>query len=460
MTNFLTALPPLEPYGLGTPHVESLSHYLLRMADICELPVSSLSKMIYRPLAEKYAGTSLNLRFALNGSAAASIEKIEVLESLTGNPRLRFASFWAFTSAVRMTSFQRIADFRRCPRCISDPDPSANYEQLIWSVPLYTSCLLHDVELEVNCIHCGCHQLPSMSLARRRFCNNCHKPLGHPGIHKHRSPVDNWANHVLGDLVEWCSTEDRAYRVPLDWFSTFLESVDESYSHYNKRHLKALLYYVTVNRASHVDKRRPRLTALMNLSALQGVHPLDALLRPRESGSLPLFDYAKKFKRLPFSLTASDRDIRHLHECVVALLASDLPWLFPLPNLSQLFAVSALRYSAMRPEESSAYKLRSSASPSIRSSRQTKLIFSAAMRGIETLTEEYTTAVRDLLATSIADTESVGFAKAVLDTAAHVSVFTRSHRSLERDEAVDADTALMLPTSPSIFVSGHENGRA
>ena len=457
MTTFLTALPPLEPYGLGTPHVESLSHYLLRLADICELPISALSKMIYRPLADKYTGTTLNLRSALDGNAPSSIERIEVLEMLTGNPRLRFASFWALSSAVGMTSFQRIYDFRRCPRCISDPDPSANYEQLIWSVPLYTSCILHDVDLEVNCIHCGCHQLSSMSLARKRICNNCRKPLGHHGAHNVASPVDRWANQTLGGVVEWCSTEGQAFRVPLDWFSIFLESVDQSYSPQDKKNLKALRSYLSINRAGLIEKSRPKLTALMNLSALQGVHPLDALLRPRESGSLPLFDYAQKFKQLPFSLTASDLDIQRLHECIQALLSSDLVWLLPLPNLSLLFSVTARRYSAMRPEEASAYKLRVNSCPSIRSMRETKRMFTAALRGIDGLTGGYTTANRDLLATTIAGTEHYEFSRNVLDTAALVAVFIPVHRHVNTDEVLDAETALKLPTKPSIFVTGREN---
>ena len=460
MTTFLTALPPIEPYGVGTAHVESLSHYILRLADTCEISVSSLSKMIYRPLADKYAGSTLNLSSALNGNASASIERIEVLEKLTGNPRLRFASFWALAPAVGMTSFQRISDFRRCPRCTSDPDPSRNYEQLIWSVPLYNSCILHDVDLEVNCIHCGCHQLSSMNLTRRRLCNNCHKPLGHPGDTSKRSPVDNWSNHVLGDVVEWCSTEDRAYQVPLDWFSNFLESMDESYGRYDKKNLRALRSYLTINRAGLLEKSRPKLTALMNLSALQGVHPLDALLRPRDSGSLPLFDYAEKFNRLPFSLTASDRDIRRLHECIQALLASDLAWLLPLPNLSLLFSVTARRYSALRPEESSAYKLRASTCPSIRSKRQIKRMFSAALRSIDALADGYTPADRDLLATTIAETEHEEFAKMVLDTAAQVACFTISCRNVEIDQAVDADTASRLPTKPSISVADRGSSRA
>ena len=84
-------------------------------------------------------------------------------------------------------------------------------------------------------------------------------------------------------------------------------------------------------------------------------------------------------------------------------------------------------------------------------------MFTAALRGIDGLTGGYTTANRDLLATTIAGTEHYEFSRNVLDTAALVAVFIPVHRHVNTDEVLDAETALKLPTKPSIFVTGREN---
>lgn len=86
----------LEPHGLGTPHVESLTSYLRRLAAAHSVTVSKLVKkeivLLCRPGRAKNNLLDTNSR-RLHSGRELVLEVTWALQCLTGRPHLPFLTF-------------------------------------------------------------------------------------------------------------------------------------------------------------------------------------------------------------------------------------------------------------------------------------------------------------------------------------------------------------------------------
>jgi hypothetical protein len=193
-------LPPrsrlyaLEPIGVGTPFVESLSSYVVRLdnahaVSVGDLVGRELSRVAPKPLTSFgqfmkqnranshgfYARTC-----SISGFGKSSERWIEALERATLRTTLRFLTLSPFDGA-----FSRQGGVSRdtrvwCPRCFVDwrNDDAVIYEPLLWSIGIVTLCPRHLIPLVEECPHCHSRSKPLAVFSRPGLCSHCHEWLG------------------------------------------------------------------------------------------------------------------------------------------------------------------------------------------------------------------------------------------------------------------------------------------
>lgn len=82
----------LEPIGIGTPFVESLASYIVRLANAHCVSTQTLVTQEILPLLEKHAqsGTRSEKTLTVNGMSSLAEEWVCALEQLTLNNNLRY----------------------------------------------------------------------------------------------------------------------------------------------------------------------------------------------------------------------------------------------------------------------------------------------------------------------------------------------------------------------------------
>ncbi len=157
-----TELYSLEPMGLGTPYIESLTSYISRLAINHNVHVSTLiNELMGQYIKESFLAGRLpkgliqNSRFNLvNGIGTINKEFVEVLETLTGRNDIQHMSFrnWEGIFSTNIITKNR----RWCPACIEQwkKESKEIYEPLIWGVTNVEKCDIHEIKLKERCPNC------------------------------------------------------------------------------------------------------------------------------------------------------------------------------------------------------------------------------------------------------------------------------------------------------------------
>ena len=149
----------LEPIGLGTPYVESLTSYISRLAFAHNINVSTLLKGTVVPITEKkYLKNNLSKGVFgstpkyINGNSQVSQDYVDVFEKLTGRNDLQFLTMLNWSAIFPQNT---IGNHRKwCPVCLEKMynESKEVYEPLIWYLTDVNKCDIHEVILE-NEIH-------------------------------------------------------------------------------------------------------------------------------------------------------------------------------------------------------------------------------------------------------------------------------------------------------------------
>lgn len=288
--SYWTVLPPLPLHGLGSAMVESLAHYVRRIAWVAGISASRLMS---------YSGTG-PLGKSAHEEATASRGltlgrpegRVLTLERLTGVEQLRYGTFWVLKNVAGPLFLGRPISHRRwCPECYAEWDPEQSYEPLIWSIGLLSCCPKHRCRLEDRCASCGALQPAGISLSHRRRCVQCSTGL----TDMRRSVVllsarDAWIDQQLCQLVELCSTV-RQEPFPEETYPTYIKELLAQAREYEN--LPVSLQSTVRLQSGNGSIRKPSLRAMLRMCALQGVSVCDMLRAPREAASAPLIDLWK-----------------------------------------------------------------------------------------------------------------------------------------------------------------------
>ena len=202
----LYALPPI---GLGTPFVESLSGYFVRLAEAHAVWASSLASKEISGLIDPSGINLGNVSYAINGVGDSAKRWVQALETMTLRSDIRYLTLLPFEQLFpKPFLFRRVRAW--CPACYelmaSRGEPI--YEQLLWCLKLVEVCPRHHGFFTTNCPHCLRSQRPLSGASRPGFCSRCGLWLGDERTRpapplSNAEPTDYqlWLADAIGDLL-------------------------------------------------------------------------------------------------------------------------------------------------------------------------------------------------------------------------------------------------------------------
>lgn len=193
--NFLktrTELYNLEPIGIGTPYVESISSYISRLAIAHNVSVSYLLKDVLIPYLKKghiikelSFGVTKGTYLYINENSTVTMEYVNALELLTGRRDIINLTMLNWKGIFQHSI--RSPHRKWCPSCLEQwkSESKCIYEPLIWYLSDIEKCELHEISLEEKCPKCD-KNLPFLhSYIEVGYCQYCNSWLGnHDNISK------------------------------------------------------------------------------------------------------------------------------------------------------------------------------------------------------------------------------------------------------------------------------------
>lgn len=207
----------LTPIGMGTPFVEHLTNYEVRLATVhCLYPGDLFTQVLwpeYKP-SENTTVQRLSASFrCVNGICNSSNAWIEVLERLTSQTGLRFLTMHTWSSVIAPKQLLRL-NRAWCPPCYEEQAKSGAivYDQLLWALAVVTICPRHQQLLQLQCPHPLCKKPMPVIETRLQpgYCCYCGGWLGAPldesfsarsSLGDDQFQWHQWVSTAVGDLL-------------------------------------------------------------------------------------------------------------------------------------------------------------------------------------------------------------------------------------------------------------------
>jgi transcriptional regulator with XRE-family HTH domain len=217
-----STLYPLEPIGVRTALVESLTSYIARLADAHCVFVGVLMNKILAPvltdLFPERSKTSLSFTagrqsHTLNGANICTLDAVQVLEHFTQRQELCFLTLLTWSKVFPTVNLMH--DHRTwCPVCYDEwrAQGQTIYDPLLWTLREISICSRHGVYLSSSCPYQDCQREQS-SMGWRLlpgYCSYCGRwlgsprellPMAHTCIHDDELSWQQWVTTTLGDLL-------------------------------------------------------------------------------------------------------------------------------------------------------------------------------------------------------------------------------------------------------------------
>jgi AraC-like DNA-binding protein len=215
-------LYPLEPIGVGTPLVESLTGYVARLAEAYATRVADLVGLVLAEYAppgapiiswrtkRTRAGTGFRPgTSAINGVTDEARRWILATEAATCRSDLRFLTLFTLRQVF---CNQRLLRFIQawCPHCLEEWRQCGQtiYHPLAWNLRHVTVCARHWSNLREVCPYCHCSFGPLLAKTRPGYCPRCSQWLGisqaiGPTHVRHTGSTERlrWSANAWGDLL-------------------------------------------------------------------------------------------------------------------------------------------------------------------------------------------------------------------------------------------------------------------
>ncbi|MDJ0730847.1 MAG: TniQ family protein [Crocosphaera sp.] len=220
------SLPPrsclhhLEPIGIGTSMVESLSSYVTRLAHSHGVFAGILLEKKLKPLINKrYGVATLNkiahYSKALNGMGIMAEDLVRGLSILTSRQDLSLLTLLHWSNLFPTRQLLR-SSRAWCPLCYSEQFQNNKicYEPLLWSLKIVQVCPKHHIFLVSSCPDCGQKNLPLTGRSQPGCCSKCGAWLGnYDEIHRISHPSylsdlewELWKGINVGNLLQKSSS--------------------------------------------------------------------------------------------------------------------------------------------------------------------------------------------------------------------------------------------------------------
>lgn len=346
----LPSIPPrsclyhLDPVGVGTPYVESLTSYVARLALAHSVTPKALITKVILPLQGK-VDASRNYYYrlnkfwhenasTLNGVSLIASEWVDTLQTLTGVSQLRFLTMLTWRSVIALNRLLRRSK-AWCPHCYEEWRSHCQvlYEPLLWSLSGIDVCLCHQRSLMTQCPHCS-KALPFLTQTMRPgYCPYCASFLG-----DHIRLLDRDENPDM-KWQYWKVKETGALLVvaphlslppPQEHIARRLETLVESYAAGNISALARFLGVTTQAIWGQLYQGNvPFFGTLLKMCYTLSLTPVEFLTTTREP-SLNLEKPHFSLSSLPVvsrgkSKWVTEEDVQRMRQTLEAVLAADHP---------------------------------------------------------------------------------------------------------------------------------------
>ncbi|MEH2128735.1 TniQ family protein [Nostoc sp.] len=218
----LPLIPPrshlyhIEPIGIGTPLLESLTGYVARLAEAHCLPPGVLMERELTSVFNKtYGSNNLHKIYpftgALNGTGVMAADLRQALQILTLRNDLQFLTLLTWSELLPSRNLLR--SIRAwCPTCYEERRTTSQlvFEHLLWSLDVVKVCPHHQQKLSQKCPHCCQTNYVLAWRSRPGYCSKCLKWLGmpldtqisaHQNLEEHDLQFEIWIAQSVGELL-------------------------------------------------------------------------------------------------------------------------------------------------------------------------------------------------------------------------------------------------------------------
>lgn len=290
---FHSRLYHLEPIGVGSPMVESLTSYIMRLAEAHSVHPSTLLRKEIYPLLNRtylYQDGRLGSTFAIDSARLNGIAKtntgllVQVLEQLTLRSDLRFLTMLTFAEVLSQRNLVR----RRrawCPVCYEEWRKTGHviYEPLLWALESVIRCPWHGGPLRLHCPNpvCAGTQYPLALQGQPGYCMSCGQWLGSTSPGEAESPTISedeweWQRWVANEVGELLSAAPGFSRQPsretlTTMITTYVDEKAGGNMHMLARQLRVAFSAVWQWKHGH---KSPQLGTLVQICAHLGIPPV------------------------------------------------------------------------------------------------------------------------------------------------------------------------------------------
>lgn len=337
----LPSLPPrsrlysLQPIGIGTPMVESLSSYITRLAEAhCLFPKSLIGQVFISVSSKQYKSTDLfGLRQytgSFNGIGVVAEELVQCLQSLTLRNDLALLTFLPYSNVFPERKLIRQHQLW-CPQCYEDRKSSGQvlYQPLLWSTEVVKFCRQHNQVLLSQCPYCS-RKLPLLSsYSRVGYCSKCFGWLGVEGnIQLSNSPENIsqqvWLIDNLGQLLATASSSDSSFLTAL----SVAQALSACISQITQGNMAAFARLLNLSKNTlwmwQSGQVSPQLSKLLSICYQLNLSLIDFLSLARSEMSFCLVTSTLKDKQLarPLFKPRVKLDTELIHQALLSVLAS------------------------------------------------------------------------------------------------------------------------------------------
>lgn len=187
-------LPPpstlysLQPSGIGSDMVESLTGLICRLAWQHRVSLSCLLERVIAPITGKrfvmnggarvLSGAFGGYFRSINGTGDTAAEWVNYLEQLTMRSDLSCLTLRKWRHVLSQRELLR-REKTWCPECLAEQLSllGALYEPLVWSIAVVSVCPKHRRPLLSRCPHCRQTLFHLSRRVRPGYCYRCHRGL-------------------------------------------------------------------------------------------------------------------------------------------------------------------------------------------------------------------------------------------------------------------------------------------
>jgi transcriptional regulator with XRE-family HTH domain len=287
----------LEPIGVGTPYVESLTSFITRLSQAHSLSITTLTRQAIMPRLGKTV-TQISNEFPtfwerqshwLNGTQDDPEKWTTILMQLTRREDLQGLTMLPWANVLPAEGIVRHTK-AWCPCCYEQWRETASpiYVPLLWALELVEVCPEHQCFLTKECPHCNNAISLLCPMEQPGYCPHCNTWLGSHLRDKAVNTEDSQQNetlqkelevtYMLGELA--ATTPTLTHRPPRDRVTTNIRILVDTIARGNAAAFarKLQLPKPTVGnwrRGSQI----PRLVALLRICQNLGLSLVDILAK-------------------------------------------------------------------------------------------------------------------------------------------------------------------------------------